>query len=195
MSRPSRPLPSAVARYYESLDAGDMERAASSFAADVLYEKPSSPGSQDAGRTVVRGRPALLDEFRRRGRQPFRHATVEWAQSDEGAILLDGAVAGLPGATHRRPFLAWMQLDGAGLVVRYQIAMVDGERVVQHDGHDAAAQLVDAVSHPPVRVVFAETVGDWVGVVVRSGLRTILAAGHAGAGSLAIRSAELAEPN
>jgi ketosteroid isomerase-like protein len=85
--RPDRTLREFFAR----LDDGDAEATARFFAPAGLYVRPAADTSGATGTSteVVRGRAAICEYFRRRGRRPYRHQ-VETSVRDGDLIYGDG---------------------------------------------------------------------------------------------------------
>jgi hypothetical protein len=110
-----------IERYLRLLDDGEFEAAAQLFASDAVYARPGlerAPGGgapSFAGLVVVRGREAILEYFRRRGKQPYRH------------VILGSGIAGstcfaeltLAGYGSHLEALAVAEIDAHGLINRY----------------------------------------------------------------------------
>ena len=106
-------------RYLTHLDAGAFHDAAACFSPDVLYSHPpyQHTGISDPRRLDIVGRPALMETFRRRGRQSFGHRVIAFGQDGPHAML-EGVVEGLPDGGNGS-FLSSLSLDAAGLISRY----------------------------------------------------------------------------
>jgi hypothetical protein len=104
-----------IERYLGFLDDGDPEAAAAVFTEDAVYVRPkfqpAEPGRAPTfgGLVLVRGRQAILESFRERGKQPYRHVIlatagdgsrcfVEMTLADYGSGLESVAVAELEGS-------------------------------------------------------------------------------------------------
>jgi ketosteroid isomerase-like protein len=112
---------SPLEEYYRALDDGDAEGAAAVFSEDTVYIRPALPGSPNAGGVeVVRGRNAVLEYFRERGKKPFRHRIT--SSSAEGAEWFVEGVAGMEGEAPTHVFLVHATVDD-GLITRYLAAM------------------------------------------------------------------------
>jgi ketosteroid isomerase-like protein len=105
---------SPLDRYFDAIDAGDVDRTTAAFAEDALYIRPSLavPGSLD----VARGHEELRQFFRDRGTKPFRHVVRSFALDGsecyaEGVAIKDGAEIA--------SFLVHASLDEEGLITRY----------------------------------------------------------------------------
>jgi hypothetical protein len=106
--------------YYTALDGGDPDGAAAAFAGDAEYIRPVLGGS---GLEVVRGREALLEFFRNRGKQPYRHEVRACAVDGERCFV--EGVAGIEGESPTHVFLVHATLDGDGLIRRYFALMAE----------------------------------------------------------------------
>jgi hypothetical protein len=116
------PYASAAAilnEYFDALEAGEFEDAAGHFSEGVLYSHPPyrHSGITDPGRISFRGREELVEGFRRRGKQAFRHRILAQAQRGPNC-LIEGKVDELPeGRTGS--FLSSLSLDQDGRIQRY----------------------------------------------------------------------------
>jgi ketosteroid isomerase-like protein len=90
-------LPPALTRYYRALDAGDIDGAVAAYTDDAVYAVPVA-GPETQPRVVTRGRTALAQRLRRRGRQPHHHL-VELCTVDGTDCLLEGVTVGSDGVT------------------------------------------------------------------------------------------------
>jgi hypothetical protein len=110
-----------IERYLGRLDEGDFEAAAALFADGALYLRPGltprGPGEPGgvAGLVLLRGRPAILDYFQARGRQPHRHVILNSATNGRHCFV-EMTLAGF-GAHFES--LAVAELDESGLILRY----------------------------------------------------------------------------
>jgi hypothetical protein len=108
-----------VERYLGFLDDGDFVAAAAVFSEDAIYVRPRFQAAQDGraptfgGLVLVRGRAAILESFRKRGKQSYRHVIlatasvgsrcfVEMTLGDYGSSLESVAVAELEGSLIKR---------------------------------------------------------------------------------------------
>lgn len=125
-----------IERYLGLLDDGEFEAAAAVFTEDAVYARPGFQPGPDGGRptfggmVVLRGRGAILDSFRQRGVQPYRHRVlaagasgdrcfVEMTLRDYGTPVEALAVAELDGPLIRRYVALTASLDpdaAAGLL-------------------------------------------------------------------------------
>jgi ketosteroid isomerase-like protein len=105
--------------YFVSLESGAFEKAAECFSDDVLYSHPpyQHTGITDSHRINFRGREALLDGFRRRGRTSFNHRILVRAQHGPHC-LIEGTIDGLP-EDRTASFLSSLSLDADGHIRRY----------------------------------------------------------------------------
>jgi ketosteroid isomerase-like protein len=105
--------------YFSSLEAGAFEEAASCFTEDTLYSHPPyrHTGIVDNHRINFLGRPALLDGFRRRGKQIFTHRLLALAQAGPNC-LVEGVVDGLPDG-RTGSFVSSLSLAEDGRIQRY----------------------------------------------------------------------------
>lgn len=108
-----------LGRYFDALDAGDFEAAAACFSGDVTYSHPPYRHTGIVGdrRVEIRGRDALLANFRARGRQSFDHHVLACLQRGPHC-LVEGRVENIPGG-RSGSFVSSFTLDGDGLVRRY----------------------------------------------------------------------------
>jgi ketosteroid isomerase-like protein len=105
---------SPLDRYYESLDAGDVDATTATFTDDAVYIRPSLdvPGTLQS----LSGRDELREFFRKRGKLPFRHEVRSCAVHGPECFVEGVAwVEGDPAFT----FLVHATLDGSGLIERY----------------------------------------------------------------------------
>lgn len=88
-----------IERYLRHLDDGEFEAAARVFVDDAVYVRPRFEPGVDGGPprfgelVAVRGRAAILESFRRRGRQPYRHRVVA-AATEGGRCFVEMTLAG-----------------------------------------------------------------------------------------------------
>ena len=111
------PVPTALADYYEKLDANRPEEAAAAFGANAVYARPVPDASEVAPRLVVQGRHAIEELFVARGAKPWRHRVILCAV-DGSNCLLEG-VTELPSGGVDSTFAAAAQLDAEGHVSGY----------------------------------------------------------------------------
>lgn len=106
-------------RYFYGLDAGDFEAAVACFSPDVVYSHPPyrHTGVDGDRRVELRGRDALLANFRARGPQSFGHRLVASVQRGRHRMV-EGLVEGLPDGRDGS-FVSSLTLDGDGLIRRY----------------------------------------------------------------------------
>jgi ketosteroid isomerase-like protein len=116
------PVASPLDRYYEALDAGDVERTLATFSADAVYVRPTLPPAAP-GLEVVRGTDELREFFLARGKQPHRHE-VRACAVDGRSCFVEG-VAGVEGASPTHAFLVHATLDSDGLIQRYFALMAE----------------------------------------------------------------------
>jgi ketosteroid isomerase-like protein len=105
--------------YFNSLESGAFEDAAGYFSGDIVYSHPPyrHTGITDDHRINFLGRSALLDGFRRRGKQSFNHRILVLGQAGPNC-LVEGVVDGLPyGRTGS--FVSSLSLDTDGRIQRY----------------------------------------------------------------------------
>lgn len=109
-----------IERYLGHLDAGDFEAAAGVFTEDAIYVRPRFQRGSDGQPpsfgplVIVRGRIAILESFRKRGRQKYRHLILATAMADDrcfAEMTLAGYGSGLQS-------LAVAELE-EGLIRRY----------------------------------------------------------------------------
>ena len=108
-----------IERYLGFLDDGDNDAAAAVFTEDAIYVRPRFQPAQEGqaptfgGLVLVRGREAILESFRKRGKQSYRHVIlatatagsrcfVEMTLGDYGSGLESVAVAELEGSLIKR---------------------------------------------------------------------------------------------
>jgi ketosteroid isomerase-like protein len=105
--------------YFASLESGAFEEAAGCFSEDVLYSHPPyrHTGITDDHRINFGGRPALLEGFRRRGKQSFNHRILVLGQAGPNC-LVEGVVEGLPDG-RTGSFVSSFSLAGDGRIHRY----------------------------------------------------------------------------
>ncbi len=120
-------LPEQLARYYETLDGGDLAGAAACFTDDAIYGVPPA-GPPDTGpRTVRRGRAELIGHLKRRGVKSHRHE-VHLCLGDgggpEGWAMVEGSVVAADGQPVAS-FGASARLAEDGRVARYVAHRVD----------------------------------------------------------------------
>jgi ketosteroid isomerase-like protein len=110
---------SVLEAYFASLESGAFEEAAGCFMEDILYSHPPyrHTGITDDHRINFLGRPALLDGFRRRGKQIFNHRILALAQAGRNC-LVEGVVDGLPDG-RTGSFVSSFSLAEDGLIQRY----------------------------------------------------------------------------
>src|SRR5215469_15668407 len=80
-----------LSEFFACLDAGDAATTAQFFAPDGLYVRPAADTSGGTGTStdVIRGREAICDYFRLRGRRPYRHQ-VEYCVRAVDLVYGDG---------------------------------------------------------------------------------------------------------
>jgi hypothetical protein len=105
--------------YFASLEAGAFEDAANCFTEDTLYSHPPyrHTGITDNRRINFVGRPALLEGFRRRGKQSFTHRILAMGQAGPNC-LVEGVVDGLPDG-RTGSFVSSLSLGADGRIQRY----------------------------------------------------------------------------
>ncbi len=106
--------------YYSALDGGDPDGAAMAFTKDAVYIRPVLGGS---GLEVVRGRDGLLEFFRKRGKQPYRHEVRACVVVD-GRCFVEG-IAGVEGEPPTHVFLVHATVGDDGLISRYFALMAE----------------------------------------------------------------------
>lgn len=116
---PTADAGAVLGRYFDALDTGDFDAAAACFSPDVVYSHPPyrHTGIDGDRRVELRGRAALLANFRARGRQSFDHRLLACVQRGPHC-LVEGRVENIPGGRDGS-FVSSLTLDGDGLVRRY----------------------------------------------------------------------------
>jgi hypothetical protein len=137
-------LPEAAAAFLAAFAAGDVEAAATAFAADGVYAFPSDLADETAPRRLGSGAglaEALAADLTCGSPHRLRLCCHEGAD-----CLLEGYVLG-PDGEPVHSFVAGLQLDGAGLIARYltfRCAPTEdaaGTAMENPSGADAQAQL------------------------------------------------------
>lgn len=118
---------SVVARYFAALKEARFEDAAACFSENCLYSHPPYRHTQitDPNRVEVRGRDALLANFRRRGPTTFGYRMDAFVQRGPNAIF-EQAVVDLPG-NKEGTSLGSLTLASDGLIGRYAAFYFDPE--------------------------------------------------------------------
>jgi hypothetical protein len=112
-------VPSPLDGYFGPLDAGELEAAAAAFSEDAVYIRPSLADASGArSLVVVRGRDAVLEWFRERGRRPYRHE-IRRCAVDGRHCFVEGVVTG---GEAPQVFVASATLDDDGLITRYLVS-------------------------------------------------------------------------
>jgi ketosteroid isomerase-like protein len=110
-----------IPAYLRHLDDGEVEEAAALFSQDAVYlrpnlatRQPGQPGGLCA-LALVRGREAILDYFRRRGKQAHRHVVMAEGRAGDHCFV-EMTLSGF-GAPIEAIGIA--ELDTDGLISRY----------------------------------------------------------------------------
>jgi len=111
-------LPTALAAYYEALDAGRMDEAVAAFTADAVYAVPFAGSQETDARNVVTGHEALAEYLQRRGLLPYRHEVL-FCAVEGGDCLIEGVSVEASTGKANKTFVASVQLGDAGRIYRY----------------------------------------------------------------------------
>lgn len=107
-----------LSAYYRLLDDGEFEACAALFAEDALYIRPARLTADSL--VVTKGRPAILEFFRKRGKLPHRHRILH-AVCDGASCFVEGRGGGNHGGPFAplHAFMANCSIDADGLIGRY----------------------------------------------------------------------------
>ncbi|MCW2785379.1 MAG: hypothetical protein JWP74_1896 [Marmoricola sp.] len=106
---------SIVINYFDLLEAGHAEQAASCFSVDAVYSTPPPAGGHVRG--LVIGRENIHAAFVARGVNDARHHVEATATDGAGRFMIDGWVSGI--AESGGSFVSSFWVDEDGLICRY----------------------------------------------------------------------------
>ena len=104
--------------YFRLLDDGEFDACAALFAEDALYIRPGKLTADSL--VVTKGRPAILEFFRKRGKLPHRHRILK-AVSDGNSCFVEGRGGGNEGGPFAplHAFMSHGTFNADGLITRY----------------------------------------------------------------------------
>ena len=102
--------------YFDALDKGDPEALVGCFADDAVYIHPPWDPRQQNHLFAVSGKPALLEYFRRRGKQP-QHHRILFAAINGSSCFVEGRGGG--GGVFLHDFVSHAIFDEQGKIKRY----------------------------------------------------------------------------